>query len=407
MTYPILGDKKGREAPGVHTVFTQYSLGVATGRDAWAYNFSRDALSSNIRTSIQHYNAEIVRIGGTEADPEVDPRSFAWNRNARVALSRNHKYTFVPEAIRPSLYRPFATSNLYFERDMNAMQYSLRKLFPTAENENYGFYVNGVAAGNPFACMATRDIPCLDLFGKGGQFFSRYRWEEVREDALALDLEGKVVNGYRRVDNITDEFQRLMRERYGDQVTKGDVFFFIYGVLHSPEYRERYSGELKQMLPRVPKVTLDSFERFTSAGRELFHLHADYEEVERYPLEVAGGEQPPLGEEEAYYRVQKMRFPSGTKAADTPNSLVMNSFITVRGIPEAAYQYQLGSRSAIEWIIRQYQVTTDKTSGIVNDPNQWGIEHGNPRYILDLLQKVVTVSVRTVEITKALPGLDQ
>ncbi|MFC0293461.1 type ISP restriction/modification enzyme, partial [Brachybacterium muris] len=113
-----------------------------------------------------------------------------------------------------------------------------------------------------------------------------------------------------------------------------------------------------------------------------------------------------IGEEESYYRVQKMRFPAGKKAADAPDSLVMNPFLTVTGIPEAAYRYQLGSRSAIEWIIRQYQVSTDKASGIVNDPNQWGIEHGNPRYILDLLQKVITVSVRTVEITEALPALD-
>src|SRR5699024_4635906 len=108
---------------------------------------------------------------------------------------------------------------------------------------------------------------------------------------------------------------------------------------------------------------------------------------------------------ESYYRVQKMRFPAGKKVADAPDSLVMNPFLTLTGIPESAYLYQLGSRSAIEWIIRQYQVSTDKASGIINDPNQWGIEHGNPRYILDLLQKVVTVSVRTVEITEALPAL--
>ena len=159
------------------------------------------------------------------------------------------------------------------------------------------------------------------------------------------------------------------------------------------------------MLPRVPEVSETAFRAFTDAGRELFHLHADYEDAILYPLEVVGGERPPLGSEEDYYRVQKMRFPSGMKAADEPDSTRRARVHHRQGHPRApAYRYQLGSRSAIEWIIRQYQVTTDKASGIVNDPNQWGIEHGNPRYILDLLQRVVTVSVRTVDITRIYPA---
>ncbi|QNN83540.1 hypothetical protein H3H54_08655 [Brachybacterium sp. Z12] len=155
----------------------------------------------------------------------------------------------------------------------------------------------------------------------------------------------------------------------------------------------------------MPNVPAESFGVFTSAGRELFALHADYEDAEPYPLTVKDGEQPPMGGEEEYYRVEKIRFPAGKRAADAPDTLILNPNLTVTGIPEKAYRYQLGSRSAIEWIIRQYQVTTDKASGIVNDPNRWGLEHGNPRYILDLIQKVVTVSVRTVEITEGLPAL--
>lgn len=196
-----------------------------------------------------------------------------------------------------------------------------------------------------------------------------------------------------------------MRDRYGDEVTKDDIFFFIYGLLHSNEYRERYEGELRQMLPRVPCVPKPSFLQFVQAGEELFRLHADYEEVDLYPVEIVGGEQPPMSDLAQYYRVQKMRFPTGMKAADAPSSLIVNSQITVRGIPEVAYRYQLGSRSAIEWVIQQHQVTRDSKSGIVNDPNRWGVEHGNSRYILDLLQKVITVSVRTVEITESLPSI--
>ena len=308
------------------------------------------------------------------------------------------------------MYRPFTISNLYFEKDMNAMQYSIKRLFPTPRHENYGFYLLGLGAMKQFSTLGVKLIPDLNLYGsEGGQFFPRYHWESVDDGTLSFDLDEDVVAGFRRVDNISDEFHRLMQERYGREVTKDHVFFFLYGLLHSPEYRERYAGELKQMLPRVPHVPAESFQPFVDAGRELFHLHADYEEAAPYPLEIVGGEQADLlqsaGSEADYYRVQKMRFPTGKKAADAPDTLIFNPHITVRGIPEEAYRYQLGSRSAIEWIIRQYQVTTDKASGIVNDPNQWGIEHGNPRYILDLLQKVVTVSVRTVEITESLPPL--
>lgn len=299
-----------------------------------------------------------------------------------------------------------------------------QRFFPALACGNFGIHITGVSSHHEFSALATRNVPDMHLLDTG-QFFPRYRWEpsggvnrEHADDAAepTLDLsftpastssEAEVVqDGYRRVDNVTDEFHTLIKQRYGDDVTKDNVFYFIYGLLQSPDYRRQYAGELKQMLPRVPDVPAGTFHALTDAGRELFHLHADYEDVEPYPLEVVGGEQPPMGGEEDYYRVKKMRFPAGKHAADRPDSIIVNDNITVTGIPEKAYSYQLGSRSAIEWIIRQYQVTTDKASGITNDPNQWGIEHGNPHYILDLLQKVVAVSVGTTEITGTLPSLE-
>ena len=404
LTYPILGDRKRTEPPSVPSVFTLYSLGVATGRDAWAYNFGSAALARNAENGISEYNRQVAAIGGTDATPAMDKSKFSWNENARADLRRGRRYTYSPDHIQLSLYRPFTKSNLYFDSSLNARRYQLPNIFPTSKHANFGFYLTGIASHHEFSLFGTRLVPDLHTLDSG-QFFPRYRWELLPDGELDLGLDGDIVDGYRRIDNITDEFHALMRERYGQDITKDDVFFFLYGLLHSPEYRERYAGELKQMLPRIPEVSAATFRAFTSAGRELFGLHADYEEAELYPLEVVGGERPPMGGEEDYYRVQKMRFPAGSKAADAPESLVMNAQLTVTGIPQAAYRYQLGSRSAIEWIIRQYQVTTDKASGIVNDPNLWGIEHGNPRYILDLLQKVISVSVRTVEITEALPAL--
>ncbi|MCT1430931.1 DEAD/DEAH box helicase family protein [Brachybacterium muris] len=403
LTYATIGDNKNSDPQPA--VFRTYSGGLKSNRDAWVYNYSSHALRKNVTRSIEFYNSEVDRASQPGYSPDYDSTKLSWNRADKSNVTHGRTIEHREAAYRVGLYRPFTQEHVYFDRAYNDMVYRLAQLFPTPKHENFGFYMTGVSSHHEFSVLGTRRLPDLHTLDTG-QFFPRYTWEPLPDGELDLGLAGDIVDGYRRVDNITDEIHTLMRGRYGDGISKDDIFFFVYGLFHSPEYRERYAGELKQMLPRIPDVPAGTFQAFTAAGNKLFHLHADYENAEAYPLEVAGGEQPPIGEEESYYRVQKMRFPAGKKAADAPDSLVMNPFLTVTGIPEAAYRYQLGSRSAIEWIIRQYQVSTDKASGIVNDPNQWGIEHGNPRYILDLLQKVITVSVRTVEITEALPALD-
>ena len=409
LEYPILGDNKGADPQA--KAFTTHSLGVATGRDAWAYNASRAGLATNIRRAIDAYNAEVDRVGETDAPPSMNPRDFSWNHNALQSLKKKERFSFDEQAITESSYRPFCSRHLYFHRDMNARQYRLRQIFPSPAHDNAGFYVTGVGSDKEFSVIASRLVPDLALWGSSnGQYFPRYRWEPVvgPEDGT-LDLgsapSADVVDGYRRIDNITDGILAHMRGLYGPEVTKDQIFYGIYGLLHSPEYREKYATELKQMLPRIPDLAPSAFFHFAQAGKELFELHADYEDAALYPLEIIGGEQPAMFGDESYYRVQKMRFPKGQKAADEPTELIVNERITLRGLPPEIYRYQLGSRSALEWIIRQYQVTTDKASGIVNDPNLWGIEHGNPRYIIDLIQKVAIVSVRTQEIVAGLPGV--
>jgi predicted helicase len=250
--------------------------------------------------------------------------------------------------------------------------------------------------------------------------------------------DGEIVDGYRRIDNITDTALAKWRAAYPStgsgtdgQWSKDDVFFYVYGLLHSPDYRERYAADLKKMLPRIPLVaTGDDARAFAEAGRRLSELHIGYESVEPYPLEgldaqpgFETGLRPSSTserDEAAYdfYAVgdKKMRFGvstgstgggrSGSGGREKDRSVIhYNSSITVSGIPEAAYRYQLGSRSAVEWIIDRYYIKTDKASGIVNDPNDWSREVGDPRYILDLLARVVTVSVETMKIVDALPAL--
>jgi predicted helicase len=275
--------------------------------------------------------------------------------------------------------------------------YQLGRIFPTVAQENHGFYLNGAHAFSDAAVLMVDSIPCLDLYGKGGQFFPRYTYEpRVDQPSLFDDDEP-----FMRVDNVTDEVLIEYGKLYGGDVTKDDIFFFVYGLLHSPDYRTTYAADLKKMLPRIPKLMRPTdFAAFAAAGRQLSDLHLRYESVEPYPLEVSTtstGDQPDL-------RVSKMTF-AGKAGAWDKTTIRYNDQITLRGIPDEAHEYMLGSRSAIEWILERYRVKTDKDSGIVNDPNDWGIEHGDPEYILNLLKRIVTVSSETVAIVKALPPL--
>jgi predicted helicase len=207
-----------------------------------------------------------------------------------------------------------------------------------------------------------------------------------------------------RIDNITDAILPEYRKSFGLSVTKDDIFYYAYGLLHSPQYRETYVADLKKALPRIPKVAdIAMFEAFTSAGRGLATLHLGYETVEPYPLteETTGEPNDP-----DFYQVHKMAFGKGKGSTKDRSRVVYNSKTSVSRIPDEAYRYMLGSRSAIEWIMERYQVNTDNASGIVNDPNDWAAEHGEPRYILDLLKRIVTVSVETMKIVDGLPELE-
>ena len=212
--------------------------------------------------------------------------------------------------------------------------------------------------------------------------------------------------GYRRLDNVTDDALKLFRDAFGSEITRDDIFFYTYGLLHSPEYRESYASDLKKMLPRIPLVQ-DPWP-FVRAGRDLSEIHVGYESETPYPLD--GLDVEPSGDPYDYFAVRKMVFaktrdPETKKLVSERSSIAYNSKITLSGIPEDAHRYVLGSRSAIEWIIDRYQIKTDKPSGIVNDPNDWSREAGDPRYIMDLLARIVTVSLRTMQIVDGLPSL--
>lgn len=417
-----------------HTpVFSARSGGIVTSRDAWSWNFSRPALEDNVRRMISNYNEQLSLLRSLPSDSipssgaahrsvvketlTRDGKLISWSRALENRAIRGQTIGFEPSALRSAIYRPFARQWTYFSKELAENLSQLPSMFPVPNLPNFGFYITGLGATKPFSVSAVREIPDLNYWGsEGGQFFARWTYEKV--DRVSPDLltlaadDSDVVAGHRRIDNITDATLRQYRSWYGPALPTGAtaakdrIFAFVYGLLHSSDYRERFAADLKRSLPRIPRVEASDFAVFADAGQRLLDLHIGYEDVPAYPLTVVGDQPTGPGSADLYgwFRVEKLKWAGRGKNVDK-SSIVYNPHITISGIPDDAHRYMLGSRSALEWILDRYQVKTDKASGIVNDPNDGSREVGNPRYILDLIAKVTTVSVETMAIVDGLPPL--
>ena len=439
---------------GQEPVFSSYSRGAETGRDAWVYNFSLPGLRDSAQRLIETYNEERERVHHTRAaDLKAgvkvrdlvtnDETRIKWTRDLYKSLEKNRVITYDAGATYCGLYRPFCKQWLNTSDGIIYLPAVLRRYFPTPGHDNVGFYLVGQGSDVPFSTVMTDAAPNLHVTGagSGGQFFPRWTWEPVggrheadsgmldlsggedaEESTTAVGQEGEVLGGYRRVDNITDVTLRSYQAAYGPEVTKADVFYYVYALLHSPEYRTRYGADLKKSLPHIPLVaSREDFVVFTTAGRGLADLHLDYESVEPGPLSlVVDGQDVPWDLREtispSLLHVEKMRYHrvlQDGKRQDDKTSIVYNKHVTISGIPAQAQDYLLGSRSVLDWLLDRYRVSTHKASGIVNDPNDWMAEgagggptaSAQPRYLLDLIARITTVSVRTQEIVSSLPSL--
>ncbi len=410
--FPPLGSKD-RDRARESRVLSTYSAGIKTNRDSWVFNSSLVALEKTVLRLANAYEEERSAVG---VDPkhvlDRDPTRIKWDGTLEATLAKNREVHFERKSVRVAMYRPFNKQVVYFNRLLNNSVYQLESLFPSDAHANLGFYANGTFAQAESAFLMMDALPCLDIFGKGGQFFPRYSYEKRVSDENQLGgFDGEDADEYTRVDNVTDGILADYRSSYGADVTKDDIFFYVYGLLHSREYRERFAADLKKMLPRIPKVA--EFWAFAKAGRELSELHLGYETIEPWPLEeVVDGEvsiRPraaySTSDDDEVLHVVKMHY-GGKRPKLDKSRVVVNERLELRGIPDEAHEYMLGSRSALDWILERYQIKTDKASGIVNDANDWGREHGNPRYIVDLVKRITRVSVETLRIVASLPPLD-
>ncbi len=389
-----------RNSPSTVTIFKSHSQGVNSGRDVWVYNFSKSAVAKNMSRMIDFYN-EMILDGRTQ--PLVDPTRMSWTTNSKKDFARKRSYAYNHEFTRIGVYRPFTKQYVYFDREMLERVYQLDSIFYGGALE-CRIWVSDRGAGAPFNALMTDQLPNLTLGGAGnpGQFFPRWTYEKIETAEGTLQFtttDGIDDHGYRKIDNITDDIQALYRRAVGE-VTKDQIFSYIYASLHQRQYRLTYAADLKKMLPHVP--TPDSGERFrmiADIGRQLADLHVNYEAAEPYPLHIRFRSGVDIAHRDTW-RVTKMRWQS---KADR-SAIIYNSAVTIAGIPDQAHEYMLGSRSGLEWIIDRYQVKTDKPSGIVNDPNDWCDEHDDPSYIVDLIKKVTTVSVETMKLVAQLSG---
>ncbi|THV24500.1 DEAD/DEAH box helicase [Glycomyces paridis] len=408
--FRALGDKSAGNMS--KPIFETYTSGLKTGRDAWVYNFSDSALMDNVRSMIDFYNSRVSSRASTNADGEAgdaafDPASdlstagggrFSWNVSDRIRLLRGVRLEVDELCVFEGTYRPFTKQRVYLTADTSDRVYRLERAFPTPSAKNVGFYTTGTGSEEPFSVLAVDNVPNLHAVGTKsvGPLFARYSYHRVDPDSLAL---GDSSEGYVRADNITDAALRDYRETYRDgSISKDDIFHYVYGILHSPMYRSEFEADLRKSLPRIPKVA--RFHEFARSGSRLMRLHLAYESAEPYSgIREIVAETKTADSADLYRVDRKMRFAS----RQDRTRIVYNSHVTLADIPEAAYRYQIGSRSAVEWIMDRYYVRTDKASGIVNDPNDWS---DDPRYIIDLLKRIVTVSLETMAIVDALPPLE-
>ncbi len=422
-----IGDKKDKSG---QTAFSpKYSLGLSANRDMWVYNFSQSNLEKNMKSTIGFYNA------GLGKEPVYDDTQIKWTVNLENSHRAHKAFCFNRNSVRQACYRPYCKQYLYFDKDWIERTLQIPSLFPTPSHKNRVICIAGVGARS-FSCLMTDCIPDLHLLESGAQCFPLYVYTKD-EKGEQMTLFDKGDGGYRRESGMTDFMLARCRREFGEKVTKEDIFYYIYAVLHSPDYRARFEADLKKSLARIPLCrTGADFAAFVRAGRKLGDLHCGYENAAPWPecavdiKAVQGGLRSVSGASgqsefenasagDALYAVTKMRFAKKECPVDENRNgkldrweledrsrILYNDRITIRGIPLAAYGYVVNGKSAIEWVMERYQVTINKDSGIVNDPNLWLKESGDARYILDLLLKVVTVSMETQKTVSKLPKLE-
>ena len=404
------------------SLFRTLSQGLLTGRDYWSFNSSKKKLNKNTETISNFYNSELERFENSNCNDvnsfiDTDPSKISWTRGLKNRL-KSKKKILGDGAFVHSLYRPYSKQWLYFGRELNEMVLQMPRFYPSPEASNRTICITGRGESKGFSVVIT-NTPSEYKTLYNSQCFPLYIYEKTENVQKDIGKSGELFvektaitdDGYARRDGVSDDGLSHFQTAYSEEVSKEDVFYYVYGLLHSSEYRERYADNLSKELPHIPCVkSAKDFWLFSQAGRDLAELHVNYEIVKPYPITLDCGKRTFKQLEDKDFYVTKMKRPK-IKVNDnsvTDNStIIYNHVITLRDIPLEAYDYVVNGKAAIEWVMERQAVTTDKNSGIVNDSNDWAIDTmGNAKYPLELLQRVITVSMETNKIVDGLPKLD-
>lgn len=379
--------------------FILNSRGNETGRDTWVYNYSQKALNNHINIIVNEYNKNV----GCKSKDELnyDETKVSWTSSliSKVLKGQSiHNENIFADAV----YRPFCKMRTYRGEDLIHRYGQFREIFPTPDSKNVVICVSGIGGTKESSTFVTNHIPDLNILDAGTQCFPLY-WYEKKESLQLSLFDEEPQAEYVRRDGISNWILNEVRSRLKiKSIDKEMIFYYIYGFLHSPEYRSTFEADLKKSLPRIPIIEdVDAFNDFYQAGKALAKLHLGYENVPAYEgLEI---EDTYRGKDayEHYAVSPKMKFPK----KDLKDTIIYNDYIIIRHIPAEAYDYIVNGKSAIEWLMERYAITIDKKSGIKNNPNDWSREHDNPRYFFDLVCSIVNVSVKTMEIVGKLPKL--
>mgnify|MGYP001239004829 CR=1 FL=1 len=377
------------------SIFLVNGVGISSAREPWVYSSSKTKLETRLKEMLSFYNEEVNHYRKTK---KLDNNSnkISWSVNLKKDLENGKTIDFIKDDLRLGLLRPFYKSNFYYNKSLIERPGIGNLICPKGSNKNLLITIAGLGNRKGFVVGISEILPDYNNYDGGTKYFPLYYYEENNASQKGL-FDTDDSQKYVRRDAISDFILERAKSQYGKTVTKEDIFYYVYGFLHSNEYRKTFANDLKKMLPRLPLVeNVKDFWAFSKAGRKLAELHLNYETV------VPSPDVTVTGDDGKSYTVDKMRL----LKKEQKDTILYNSKITVSNIPAKAYEYVVNGKSAIDWIMERYAVTTHKESGIVNDPNDWAKEVGNPRYILDLLLSIINVSVQTVDIVNSLPKVD-
>ena len=388
-----------------NSIFKNYSNGVKTNRDIWVYGSDKRKVLEHVGNSISFYTSQVKALAANpNYEIDLDPKKMKWDIAQKLGVTKGKLVAEpIKDNVYKSYYRPFFSQYLYFDRFWNNRVYQMPAIFPTNESRNLIICSSGVGS-KEYSCLMVDHIPCLDFLEKTQCFPRWLPGEQTKgaEDTLDFGEQSVMPSGF-----SPEALPHFQAAYPGKPITEDDLFYYIYGILHSEDYRMRYANNLMKELPRIPRVaTYEQFMAFVEAGQELARLHVHFEDVAPYAgvkFEYTKVGQPS-------YRVTQMKWgkikgKTGNAAKDK-TTLIYNDWITVKNIPLEAQEYVVNKKSALDWVVERACVSIDKASGIVNDFNDYAAEMGSERYPLDLFLKVITVSLETMKIVKTLPKLE-